>query len=92
MIFGTVGSTEFDDLVERIDALAPALDEPVTCQIGLGRYVPRHCEHFRFAPSLDDFFRARERSLHGKCSEPYAMAPKRVGVDWRRLAAAPQSV
>ena len=58
MIFGTVGSTEFDDLVERIDALAPALDEPVTCQIGLGRYVPRHCEHFRFAPSLEDFFRA----------------------------------
>ena len=54
MIFVTVGTTDFDDLVRRMDALAPALGEEVVCQIGRGAYTPRHCRYFRFAPSLGD--------------------------------------
>ena len=60
MIFVTVGSTDFDDLVERVDRLVPAMGVEVICQIGLGRYVPKYCRYFRFAPSLDDYFRRAE--------------------------------
>jgi UDP-N-acetylglucosamine transferase subunit ALG13 len=53
-IFVTVGTTDFDALVEQMDELAPGLDEQVVCQVGNGVYTPRHCQHFRFAPNLAD--------------------------------------
>lgn len=57
MIFVTVGTTlPFDDLVRAVDAMAGAgsLDEPVTCQIGRGEYVPVHCEHYRFSRTIEE--------------------------------------
>lgn len=61
MIFVTVGSTHFDDLVRSIDEAVGAgtIDERVVMQIGHGgRYLPRHVtEYFRLAPRLDDFER-----------------------------------
>ncbi|NOX63546.1 MAG: hypothetical protein GXP42_16605 [Chloroflexi bacterium] len=54
MIFCTVGTTEFDDLVRAVDALAPALEEPVIFQIGQGLYEPKHGQWFRLRPSIDD--------------------------------------
>jgi len=56
MIFVTVGTTDFDQLVELVDRLAPSLLDRVVVQIGNGQYVPRNCEHFRFAPSLDPYY------------------------------------
>lgn len=56
MIFVTVGTSDFDQLVERIDELAPFLRDQVVVQIGNGKYIPRNCEHFRFAPSLDPYY------------------------------------
>jgi beta-1,4-N-acetylglucosaminyltransferase len=56
VIFVTVGTSEFDQLVERMDELAPFLDNQVVAQIGNGRYVLRNCEYFRFAPSLDPYY------------------------------------
>lgn len=55
MIFVTVGSTRFDALIKAVDELAAArkLSMPVICQIGSGDYEPQHCEHFRYAPSLE---------------------------------------
>lgn len=56
MIFVTVGTTlPFDDLVQAVDAMVERglVDEPVLCQIGQGRYEPRHCQWFRFKPSLE---------------------------------------
>jgi beta-1,4-N-acetylglucosaminyltransferase len=56
LIFVTVGTSDFDQLVERIDELAPSIDDRIVIQIGNGKYVPRNCEHFRFAPSLDPYY------------------------------------
>ncbi len=57
MIFCTVGTTDFDDLVRAVDELAPTLDEPVIFQIGHGLYEPRHGEWFRFRPDISDYIR-----------------------------------
>lgn len=66
MIFLTVGTTDFDPLVRRMDLLAEALEEEVVAQIGRGAYVPTHMQHFRFAPSLDPYLdRARLVVGHG---------------------------
>jgi beta-1,4-N-acetylglucosaminyltransferase len=66
MIFVTVGTTDFDDLVRAMDVLAPTLNEKVLAQIGRGTYVPTHIEHFRFAPSLDPYYdAARVVVAHG---------------------------
>ncbi len=56
MILVTVGSTDFDGLVQRMDELAPRLHESVLMQIGLGEYQPRNTGFFRFAPSLDEYY------------------------------------
>lgn len=66
MIFVTVGTTDFDDLVRYMDALAPSLAEPVIAQIGRGLCRPVNCEYFRFAPSLEPYYdRARVVVAHG---------------------------
>ncbi|MGC8837723.1 MAG: PssE/Cps14G family polysaccharide biosynthesis glycosyltransferase [Anaerolineae bacterium] len=56
MVFVTVGTTEFDALVQAMDAWAADHDEPVVMQIGHGTYIPRHAEHFRFAPTLVPYY------------------------------------
>jgi len=66
MIFVTVGTSDFDPLVKKMDELAPTLAEPVVAQIGTGEYVPRNCEYFRFAPSLEPYYdRADVVVAHG---------------------------
>jgi len=56
MIFVTVGTTDFDGLIQTMDQLAARIDEKVVAQIGKGNYTPVHMDHFRFAPSLDPYF------------------------------------
>lgn len=56
MIFVTVGTSDFDLLVEKMDVLAPSLEERVLIQIGIGQYIPQQCEYFRFAPSLMPYY------------------------------------
>ena len=66
MIFVTVGTTDFDSLVQRMDELAPALGEEVVAQIGRGSYEPGNMRFFRFAPSLDPYYaEARLVVAHG---------------------------
>lgn len=56
MIFVTVGTSDFDQLVEAVDKLAPSLNHRVVMQIGNGKYIPKNCEYFRFAPTLDSYY------------------------------------
>lgn len=56
-IFVTVGSTDFDALTQAVDALAPALDLKGMMQIGHGRYIPVNLPYFRFAPTLEPYYR-----------------------------------
>jgi len=66
MIFVTVGSTDFDALVAKMDELALCLSAEVVMQIGLGKYMPKHAQFFRFAPSLDSYYdRAEIIVAHG---------------------------
>ena len=67
MIFVTVGSTDFDQLVRAVDTLAPDLDQKVVMQIGAGAYTPQHAaESFRYAPSLESYMAQAELVIsHG---------------------------
>jgi beta-1,4-N-acetylglucosaminyltransferase len=66
VIFVTVGTTRFDDLVGTVDRLAPELDEQVLCQIARGDYTPRNCRYFRFAPTLEPHLRQADLIIgHG---------------------------
>lgn len=56
MIFVTVGTTDFDELVVAADALAASTAETVVIQIGHGEVEPQHAQWLRFAPSLDPFY------------------------------------
>jgi UDP-N-acetylglucosamine transferase subunit ALG13 len=57
MIFVTVGTTKFDDLIQAVDDLAGRglLEDNVVCQIGAGSYLPKYCEHFSYKPSIDEY-------------------------------------
>lgn len=56
-LFVTVGSTDFDPLVCKVDELVPNLgfNEGIM-QIGSGHYMPQHMPYFRFAPSLTPYY------------------------------------
>jgi len=57
MIFVTVGSGDFDPLIQAMDEIcARRPDLEVLMQIGLGRYEPQHAPFFRFAPSLEPYY------------------------------------
>lgn len=64
MIFVTVGSTHFDDLVRCVDEAvgAGSITDSVVMQIGHGgSYEPRYVDRFfRLAPRLDEFERAAD--------------------------------
>ena len=53
-VFITVGSTDFDALVQACDSLAPSLQGII--QIGHGQYTPVNMPYFRFAPSLAPYY------------------------------------
>ena len=68
VIFVTVGTERYDNLIKKIDELVGEgkINEKVIMKIGRGKYIPRHCEYFRFAESLDLYIREAELIIgHG---------------------------
>jgi beta-1,4-N-acetylglucosaminyltransferase len=57
MIFATVGTTQFDELVEAMDKIAPKLNEEVVIQIGNRKYIPKNCKYFTFDEDLLKYFK-----------------------------------
>ena len=63
MIFVTVGtSLPHDELVEIMDRLVGdgKIKDKVIVQRGAGKYAPKNIEHFRFSPSLDEYYNNAE--------------------------------
>jgi beta-1,4-N-acetylglucosaminyltransferase len=58
MIFVTVGTTYFDELVAEVDRLVGegVIRERVVAQIGQGKYTPDNLEWFRYAADLDVYY------------------------------------
>ena len=56
-VFVTVGSTDFDPLIKAIDRLALSICIKGIMQIGHGKYKPNNLPYFRFAPSLDPYYK-----------------------------------
>jgi len=59
MIFVTVGTFRFDNLIRKIDSLVEEkkINEEVICQISSGIYIPQNCQHFRLIPSITDYIK-----------------------------------
>jgi UDP-N-acetylglucosamine transferase subunit ALG13 len=56
VIFVAIGTTDFDALIQAMDNLSLNLSEKVVMQIGRSKYIPEHCEYFRFVPSLTPYY------------------------------------
>ena len=76
MIYVTVGSTHFDELIHAVDELAASgtnlLPGEIICQIGNGSYLPENTQYFRYDP--DHWRYAKEADLvitHGGASVLY---------------------
>lgn len=54
----TIGThpEQFDRLIRQIDQIAPQIKEKIIIQRGFTKYIPKHCESFDFAPSLEPYF------------------------------------
>ena len=67
MIFVSVGSGNFDPLIQALDRICVRRqDLNVLIQIGFGTYEPQHAPFFRFAPTLEPFYdRADMVIAHG---------------------------
>jgi beta-1,4-N-acetylglucosaminyltransferase len=57
MIFVTVGTTKFDELVKEVDKIAPRFKEKIIIQIGNGNYRPKNCKYFNFNPELNRYLK-----------------------------------
>ena len=59
MIFVAVGThpESFERLIRRIDEIAPQVKEKIIIQRGFTSYVPKNCESFEFADSLEPYFK-----------------------------------
>ncbi len=58
-IFVTVGTTKFEALIKVVDFLVGAgrIKKKVVAQIGSGRYIPKNIDYFRWAPSLNPYYK-----------------------------------
>lgn len=78
-IFVTVGTGKFDQLVKAIDQFIEQgkIKDNLTIQIGSGDYIPKFCNYFRFAPSLDQYYQKADLIIaHGGAGITYETLAK----------------
>jgi len=76
MIFITVGTGKFDELIQKIDEIA-GKKEKIIMQIGNGEYIPKNCEYFRFKPSLEKYYKKSWLIIcHGGAGTVYELLEK----------------
>lgn len=84
MIFVTVGTGKFDELIIKIDELAPKIKEKFIAQIGNGNYAPKNISYFRFKPNLMPYYKKADLIIsHGGAGTTYellAMGKKLVSI------------
>lgn len=74
MIFVTVGTGKFDELIKEIDEIAPRINEKMTAQIGKGSCIPKNMEYFRFKGNLMPYYkRASLIIAHGGAGTIYEL-------------------
>lgn len=57
MIFVTAGTIGSDDIIKKIDEIAPKLNDTVFVTLGRGSYIPKNCEWVRYTPKITAYFR-----------------------------------
>lgn len=84
MIFISVGTGKFDELIEAADKIAPSLNEKIIAQIGEGSYKPKNIEYFRYKETLLPYDKkARLIITHGGAGRIYellAMNKRIIGI------------
>lgn len=74
MIFVTVGTGRFDNLVEEADNISKKIKEEIIIQIGNGQYIPKNCKYFRFKNDLGkEYKNARIIIAHGGAGTTYEL-------------------
>lgn len=74
MIFVTVGSGKFDELIRKIDKIATKIKGEVIAQIGNGNNIPKNIEYFRFKPNLIPYYKKASLIIaHGGAGTTYEL-------------------
>ena len=87
MIFITVGTTNFDNLIQTLDNLVEQdlIQEECLAQIGTGSYIPKNLTYFRFSKSLLPYYKKADLIIsHGGARtvfECLALKKKLIVVD-----------
>jgi len=77
MIFVTVGTDRFEELVKAADEIAPSLQEKIIIQKGNSKYEVKNAESFNFTPNIKKYYnKARLIITHGGAGTTYALLKK----------------
>lgn len=78
MIFVTVGTGKFDELIKKIDEISPEVGSKIIAQIGWGGYIPKNLEYFRFKPSLEYYYKKAALIItHGGAGTIYELLKRK---------------
>lgn len=57
MIFATVGMGVSEEIVRKLDEIAPRIKDGILVLLGETKYVPKNCKYIRSVPSIVPFIR-----------------------------------
>lgn len=57
MIFVTSGGLGSDEIVKKVDEIAPKLKDKVLVTIGKGKYIPKNCNWIKYTTEIKNYFK-----------------------------------